>query len=371
MDATVVADTRIPDTGQAPTDLGLDMRVDVGVDMELDRDVVQDMELDQEMLQDMMPDMDQALGPCEHSKLVLPQIGEPPNEIIPEDTIYWTCVELPSGESIQMMSAELSIHQAQLIWRAQQGVCEGGRQPELCKDLNDFHGVDTDDGYRRWIRDEHSARFDFGIAESRLTEAVRDLPLNRIRPNHIQELISVMNAWGDGHPYEYRLPCYEVWEPLYREHHSDENQCERNETIKGVFQGDTILDDSNDRKDGCNFYRPRSVLTTSEEVHCYDELWRGQMHEMIVEVEDRSHVADPKLCDLYGNMREVLTNCPNNKPLCTLGEGWKEDAPNRDTNPDEIGVESRDDEIGFRFIRYLKSAPPPCPALPEELIPSP
>ena len=38
-DATVVADRRVPDLGQRPADLGLDMRVDVG--MELDRDVVQ------------------------------------------------------------------------------------------------------------------------------------------------------------------------------------------------------------------------------------------------------------------------------------------------------------------------------------------
>ena len=262
--------------------------------------------------------------------------------------IHWHCfIENQSGQVSQVMTAEMTTFQASHAWRYLLGQCNSDQPTplavKLCKDFDQFRTHN----YRNELRSEWRQRFNMSPSNDQLDKSVRHSAITELSPSEILSFIDSLNLWAEevSHPYRYALPTFAVWQTLLQGTNQNQYVCGP-QIITGVYQGTNEF--GNNRGDGCNFDRPRTVLVTPQNTLCYDQLWtQATMGEEITE--DRSLNSDLPLCDIYGNVREILQACTNTE-FCTVGGGWK--SVQTGATVSALDSDSTDDETGFRLIRF-------------------
>ena len=330
-----------PPQDQLLEDRPRDMEVDdVGViDMAFGpRDSVVDMSPDAEV--DAAPPLD-LLERCQEN-LVL-DLNRPNSTTA---RIHWHClIEEGSEQPFQVMIAEMSTRQASFTWRYLMALCNSDNSSSLaltlCENLDQFKS----DDYQDELRDEWRLRFQYTPTSNEDKNLVKHTPIVELSPAEIINFINTLNTWAEqtSHPYRYELPTFSLWRRLYQAINGDDYECAP--TIRGVYQGSHEFDDNTG--DGCNFDRPRTVTVNERVTLCHDRIWsRRPMGDPITE--SRSLSAELPLCDIHGNMREVLQDCPDSD-FCSQGGGWK--SSHSDHEIISLDPNNTDDDLSFRLIR--------------------
>ena len=123
--------------------------------------------------------------------------------------------------------------------------------------------------------------------------------------------------------YKHELVSQEVWNEIMRgvEHHI---KCDHgrgnNKTLNGTFRGSYPEGAPDDADNGCGFNRPRSVDISMGEPRCIDHV-----NARLDTFREDRHQGDAQLCDLEGNMREIIKSVDvnNNATYYQTQLGWK------------------------------------------------
>jgi hypothetical protein len=215
--------------------------------------------------------------------------------------VDWVCMHGPSGY-YQLMVGELTFRQVLYI-TALSGVCERDEDNHLLK----RYCLERDDlnSEAAYITLDRQYPSMMAMRERKLIEHFLDLPIGNISYDTVSALLEEINRLD--HEYTYRLPRYSEWSALIGDSLDENHRCVQGGVMRGVFSM------------GCGFQRPRSIqVGSSMTPSCADD--------RPVNPEDRSfNTPLGSLCDIHGNQREILRNCPNNIDACIVGRGWMDD----------------------------------------------
>ena len=343
----------------------LDQGLDDSVNQPLDQQTVDDMEYDGQI--DASDPRDGGLDGepgGEPDELLDAEVTVPPDPLeqcqeditldlgnpnIDDDVIHWHCLEDESGRIIQIMVAEMTTAQVMLTWRYFLGLCnslnDNPLTSKLCEDLSQFDAY----AYRDELRYEWQLRINVRPDDRQLQDEVQHTSITDLTPAEVSHFVSTLNTWAEvtAHPYRYQLPSFALWQRLAQMTDVNQHSCAASSSLRGVYRGAHEFDHR--VRDGCNFRRPRTVSVGPQTTQCYDRVWAFTPMGTQV-TEDRRLTLDLPLCDLHGNVREMLEECPDTVQMCTLGGGWRSTHLDRDMRT--LDANRAEIDLGFRLLRY-------------------
>ena len=256
--------------------------------------------------------------------------------------ILWECVEGPNQQFYQVSVGEVSLGY-------------------LIKKMND-HGLCGPSGMlgNNCSEQAINRRLEsvFGeVEENSYTQEQRNIvynsPVSFISPSEIEIVIRYLNInhLGIAHFPSYRLMTLAEWRHLRGNTQETEYSCSEM-AMNGVFKPSESNSQGQVR---CNQERPRAIRRNDSSHRCREEIRDDEDRRFNIPSYDGS--SDPYLCDVHGNMKEVLSQCQSNNVLtyCVLGGGF------RDSPVTQIGVSveqallismnNKESSIGFRLVR--------------------
>jgi hypothetical protein len=319
-DTPVLTAGDIVDGDIVEDDAGVSAGGDAG-EMMVSRDLraPEDMDMGGPMLADEGPDL----------QMDMDLITDPSEWCVPSETtseeingvaFTWRCIH-GANRIFQVMTHELNSVQIKAMIQDQM-VCE---TPASAAPL--AHYCQRQDPYRDDLDSEVEELMDDSSHD--LSDQMRDDLVN-LTLDHLPAELSVRDVEQAtiylnnlSLDYTHELVSQEVWNEIMRgvEHHI---KCDHgrgsNQTLNGTFRGNSPEGGPDDADHGCGFNRPRSVDISVSEPRCIDHV----NARLDVFREDR-HQGDAELCDLEGNMREIIKSVDvnNNATYYQTQLGWR------------------------------------------------
>ena len=212
--------------------------------------------------------------------------------------IDWVCMHGPSGY-YQIMVGELTFRQVIYITELS-GVCERDEDNHLLK----RYCLERDDlaaevAYITLDREYPSM---MAMRERKLIEHFLDLSIGNISYNTVLALLEEIDIIEQA--YIHRLPSYSEWSALVGTTQEVNYGCNQRGVMRGVFSM------------GRSYGRQRSIQVDRNMTPICADDRRSNRENRFFETPLGN------LCDIHGNQREMLRNCPNNIDSCIVGRGW-------------------------------------------------